>query len=180
MVRPWKLFSKELIAKNPWWSTMHARFEMPDGRPGEYYYVAQNLCINVFVQDADGRFIMMREYRLVLDRVSLSHVQGGVEAGETAEEAAQREMLEEVGYEADTLIKLSTLATVPAFSDEQVILFFAPSAREVGKRVHGETEETEVVKMTAEEIDAAIQSGDIWDSQVVAHWYFVKQYLERV
>lgn len=61
-------------------------------------------------------------------------VAGVVEEGETPETTAQREVLEEVGYQTKLLIPISTFYTSPGGSSERIFLFYA----EVGEkdRVH--------------------------------------------
>jgi ADP-ribose pyrophosphatase len=155
------------------------RFQTNEGREGDYHYMTNNNAVAVIAQLGDDQFVMLREYRFVFDRVSLSCVMGGIEPGETAEASARREIVEEIGYEAGDMIRLGQHASAPAFSSEVVDIFLARNLREVGKPDDGGLEETEVVVMTAEQIEDAIASGEIWDGQVVTPWHVARRYLAK-
>lgn len=174
MKESWQTLSEEEIDRNPWWTHLMRKFRTPDGRDGEYHFVHNNSAVNVFAQDDDGRFVMIREYRYVLDRMSIAECQGGIEVGEVPEESAARELREETGYEAATIVKIGTCGAAPAFSDEMLYVFYATDLKQVGEH---DREVMEVLHMTAGEIDDAIRRGDIWDSHVIAPWYMVKLHL---
>jgi ADP-ribose pyrophosphatase len=180
MIKPWKQLSHSVPFKNPYWEYHLDKVKLPDGREGEYHFAVNRNAISVFVQLEDGRFVMLREYRYTVGKVSLSHVQGGIEEGETPEACARREIVEEVGYEAGEMIHLGKFATAPAFASEEVDVYLARNIKEVGKKkLDHELEFTETVVMSEAEIDAAIASGEIWDGQVLAPWTLLKQYLQK-
>ncbi len=176
MIKKWKKISSEERDRNPHWTYRVDRFRTVDGKEGEYYYHTNNNAITVFPQLEDGRFVMLREYRYLFDRVSLGHVQGRIEPQEMPEDAAHRELAEEVGYKAKELIYLGTTMTAPAFSTETVHIYLARGLSQTEKNTD-EFETTEVVVMSKDEIEAAIQSREIWDKQVISDWHLVKQHL---
>jgi len=176
MIRKWKRLSSEERDRNTHWVYRVDQFETAEGKKGAYYYHVNNNAITVFPQLKDGRFVMLREYRYLFDRLSLSHVQGEIEPGEAPEDAARRELAEEVGYKTTQLIYLGTTMTAPAFSTETVHIYLARDLEPTTKHTD-EFEETEVVTMSQEEIEAAIQSHEIWDKQVISDWHLVEQYL---
>jgi ADP-ribose pyrophosphatase len=79
------------VYRTPWYSmTRHSdwfRVEPTDGTPGAA----------VFVVDADDRALLVKIYRPALDRVCLEIPRGRGDVGETAAQAARRELLEETG-----------------------------------------------------------------------------------
>lgn len=174
MKESWQTLSEEELDRNPWWTHIVRKFRSPDGRSGDYHFTRHSNAANVFAQDEDGRFVMIREYRYVFDRMSVSQPMGGMEPGETPEETVIRELREETGYEAATVVSVGKLSTAPAFSQEEFTVFYATDLKKVGEHDH---EITEVVHMRAEEIDDAIRRGEIWDSNAIAAWYLVKLHL---
>jgi ADP-ribose pyrophosphatase len=172
----WKTLESEDVDQNEFLTYRKDRFRTKDGQEGHYHYIVNNHAVGVFARLSDGRFVMIREYRYTFDRISLSHVQGGIDEGETPEEAAGRELEEETGFKASSLTSLGWRATVPGFSAEKIHVFLAEDLCEGEKCLDG-MEDIENVIMTADEIEAAIDAGEIWDSQVIVGWHLVRKHL---
>lgn len=173
----WQTLSKEKLDENPFWEHWKNRFRTGAGREGDYHYHVNNNAVAGFARLDDGRFVMIREYRYLFDKISVSHVQGGKEPGEEPEQTFRRELEEEIGYRAGRVTHLSRTATAPAFSKEEVDVYLAEDLKHVGEKPEG-VEEIEVITMTAQQIDDAIRHGDIWDDNVMADWLLVKLYLD--
>ncbi len=174
MNESWQTLSEEILDSNTWWSHILRRFRTPDGHEGEYHLVRNDGAVLIVARDEDGRFVMINEYRYVNDRMSLSVAAGGIEPGETPEESAARELSEESGYEAGTILSVGTCGSAPAIVDETLHIFFATDLKKVGEH---DGEVSEVLSMTASEIDDAVRDGRIWDSHAIAAWYMTKLHL---
>jgi ADP-ribose pyrophosphatase len=174
MPHSWQTLSEEEIDRNPWWIHMVRLFRTPAGREGAYHFTRHPGAASVFAQGDDGRFVMVREYRYLFDRLSVTQPMGGVEPGETPERTAARELREETGYEAATMVRLAGIATAPSFSQEVSTVFYATGIKKVGEH---DDEIAEVVHLTPEEIDDAIRRGEIWDSNAVSGWCLVRLHL---
>ena len=175
----WKTLNVKIIEANEHLRFMAEDFETGNGKRGKYFYHTNaygDEAVNVFVQKKDGTFVMTREYRYLFDQATLSMPQGSIETGESAEDAARRETLEEAGYKVGVLVDLGWFATAPAFSKERARIFLAQDVEPVGQKLDV-MEEIETVEMTADEIDQAIADGTMWDGQAIASWYKVRAYL---
>ncbi|MEA1995683.1 MAG: NUDIX hydrolase [Campylobacterota bacterium] len=73
--------------------------------------------------------------------------------GETEEETAKRELLEETGYRVEKLIPIISVPLCPALSPTKATYFFAPEAEFVGKKRKEDMENIEVLKIPTEKID---------------------------
>ncbi len=174
MNESWQTLSEESLDSNPWWTHVLRRFKTPGGSEGEYHFVRNGGAVLIVARDEDGRFVMINEYRYVQDRMSLSVAAGGIEPGESPEESALRELVEVTGHEAGTIVKIAEIAAAPAFADENMHIFFATDLKKVGEH---DGEISEVVSMSATEIDEAVRDGRIWDSHAIAAWYMAKLHL---
>ncbi|MBI5370101.1 NUDIX hydrolase [Candidatus Uhrbacteria bacterium] len=175
----WKTLSTKTIIENEHLRFLQDAFETENRKKGTYWYHANaygDKAVDVFIQKDEHTFVMIREYRYLFDRITISTPQGSIEQGESPEEAARREVREEAGYAADTFINLGWFATAPAFSKEQACIFLARNIHPVGQQLDT-MEEIDVIEMTAEAIDQAIADGTIWDGQAIAGWDKVKAYL---
>jgi ADP-ribose pyrophosphatase len=118
------------------------------------------------VQD-DGRLVVERQFRYPLQRVFLEFPAGKIDAGETPEQTAAREMIEETGYAVGRLVPLGVLHPVVSYSTEAIQCFVADGLRHVGARLdHGEF--LEVDTMSVEDLLAALDRGEITDAKTVS------------
>lgn len=114
----------------------------------------------------DGRLVLIRNHRAVVDKTLWEFCAGGLEAGEAPDHAAHRELAEETGYEAAALEHLGTFYTSPGFCDEQMHAFRAVGLRHVGQRLEA-SEEIEVLTRTPEEVWEMIDRGELVDAKSI-------------
>lgn len=74
----------------------------PDGKPGTYSTVAMRPGIAVLPMDEQGNVYLVKQFRYVLGKESLEVVTGALKNDEPVLSAAQRELQEEVGIQAQT------------------------------------------------------------------------------
>ena len=73
----------------------------------------------------EGEVLLVRQFREAIRQELLEIPAGIVEEGETAEECAARELLEETGYRATKMEHLGTIYTSPGFTNEKIELYRA-------------------------------------------------------
>lgn len=85
----------------------------------------------VAVVPMDGdEVILIEQYRSPLGKALIEIPAGKLDVeGEPPEAAAHRELIEEVGVSADSLIELVTTATAPGFTDEEITIYLATELR---------------------------------------------------
>src|SRR5437879_3086347 len=101
-LRPWELLeTSSLLSVRPWLEVYRDRVQLPSGRVLDDFYrvVLADFAIVAAVTPG-GDLVMARSYKHGLGRVSLTAPAGYVEPGEAPLRAAQRELLEETGYQA--------------------------------------------------------------------------------
>ena len=117
---------------------------------------------------ADGKILIVRQYRNALDRYTLEIPAGALdEVGEPGIECASRELEEETGYRSENLEWLITLRTTVAFCNERIEVYVAhdliPSKQNLD-----EDEFIELGAYTIEELKEKIFSGEIEDAKTVS------------
>lgn len=75
--------------------------------------------------EPDPRVVLVRQYRYAAGGFVYEIPAGRLDAGEDPEACARRELEEETGYSAETLIPMTTFYTTPGFTDEKIHLFAA-------------------------------------------------------
>ena len=109
----------------------------------------------------------------------LNFVGGKVEPGESEEDAAYRELMEETGYESSQWTHLLTIPSNATVSDNYAFVFLARNCRKCGEQNLDETECLNVMKLTAEEIEELIRSGRFQQSVHVMAWLLAKEHARK-
>jgi ADP-ribose pyrophosphatase len=120
---PWERKTTRQIYQNKWISLREDLVELPDGRTTIYGVVTCGECVGVLPFLDRHTVLMIKQYRYVAKRVTWEMPTGGMHPGESRDEAAQRELAEEIGYRAGKLTWLSTLHTSKSVMDETAHLF---------------------------------------------------------
>jgi ADP-ribose pyrophosphatase len=122
--KPWSTQSSRPIYENKWMRLREDIAELPDGRTTVYGVVTFGDCVGVlpFV-DAD-HVVLCRQYRYIFgENHRWEMPTGGVKPGETPEQAALRELQEEVGYTAGRLDWVSSYYTSKSVCVETAHLY---------------------------------------------------------
>ena len=114
-----------------------------------------------------GKVCLVRQYRVVLGRVTLEIPAGKLEAGEQGESCAERELVEETGLRAEKLIHLATVLGSPGFTDEHTEVFLAQGLSQ-GTARPDEGEVVRTVWIPLDEVMHAISARLIQDGKTVA------------
>jgi ADP-ribose pyrophosphatase len=114
----------------------------------------------------DGTVALVRQYRHPTVRYLLEAPAGGIDEGERPDEAAARELQEELGLVAGRLEKLSEFFVSPGFCEEKMWVFLATELTE-GKQQPEDDEVLEVVRLTLDEALEMISSGEIQDAKTI-------------
>jgi ADP-ribose pyrophosphatase len=107
----------------------------------------------------DGWIPLVRQYRPAVETHVLELPSGAIDPGESPDEAARRELLEETGCESRDLIPLGRLHVDSGRFETQQWAFFASDARVVETVPSGD-EELDVLFVRPKELRASIVSGE--------------------
>jgi ADP-ribose pyrophosphatase len=122
---PWTTISTRSVYENRWLRLREDIAEMPDGRTTIYGVVQCAPCVGVLpFLDADT-VVMVGQYRYVARGFYWEMPTGGIHAGETEEQAVQRELAEEAGYVATRLTKLCAFHTSKSVVEEVANIYMA-------------------------------------------------------
>ena len=101
-ILPWKQISSQIVLDIPPWMKVHEdTIRLPSGRViDDYYRIETPDYVIMAVCDAEGRFLLERQYKHGVGSIILTSPSGGIDDGESPLEAAERELLEETGIKA--------------------------------------------------------------------------------
>jgi len=117
--------------------------------------------VNLVALTADGRSVMVRQYRFGVGYSTLETPGGMVDPGETPLAAAQRELREETGYTGGTWHYLGAVEPNPAFHNHLCHHFLARDVVASHAQSLSGGEAIRVELMTEEAVRGAVQSGEI-------------------
>ena len=121
--------------------------------------------------------LLVREYAAGTERYELGFPKGRIETDEPLLEAANRELMEEVGYGATRLEHITSLTLAPGFLGHATEIVLAQEL--YPQRLEGdEPEELEVVPWALNEIDGLWRSGECTEARTLAALFIIKEYFD--
>ncbi|HAF13283.1 MAG TPA: ADP-ribose pyrophosphatase [Blastocatellia bacterium] len=114
----------------------------------------------------DGTIALIRQYRHPAVRYLLEVPAGKLKRGEAPEEAAARELEEEVGFVAGRLEKLSEFFVSPGFCEEKMWVYLATKLTETQQQLE-EDEVVEIVRVPFSQALSMITTGEIEDAKTI-------------
>jgi 8-oxo-dGTP pyrophosphatase MutT (NUDIX family) len=106
-----------VLFESPWLRVEALDMESPGANgamPAPYYRVVDSPGVICVLLSATGDFVMVRQARPVVESMTLEFPAGGVDLGETPEEAIRREVHEETGLELAYLKLLARTEPIPS------------------------------------------------------------------
>jgi len=120
----------------------------------------------IVARPGDDDVILIRQYRHSTGGELLEIPAGGLEPGEDPLEAARRELEEETGYSASTIIQRASFWTTPGFTTEYMWLYEATGL----EKTQTNPDEDEVIEVDIVKVADALQmvrDGQIRDAKTI-------------
>ena len=146
------------------------RYVLPDGRRVELDAVRVPAVAYIVPLLDDGRVVLIRQYRPIVNAEIWELPAGTIEPGESPEVCARRELVEEAGYEAGRLESLGEALADPGLTDEKIYLFVARDLRAVARELDAD-ELIDVVPRTLAEAYRMADAGEILDAGTLVALY---------
>jgi ADP-ribose pyrophosphatase len=123
---------------------------------------------------ADGRIALVRQYRHPAGRDLLEIPAGKIDAGETPETCAAREIEEELGVRVGRIEKLAEFYSTPGFCAEKLFVYLATELTPSTQKLDHD-EEVEIVYMTLDEAWQLVERGEIEDAKTIIALMLTRQ-----
>ncbi len=123
--------------------------------------------------DADT-VLLIREYAAGVERYELALPKGKIDPGESILEAANREMMEEVGYGARQLTHLDSVTIAPGYLSHTTHIVVGEDLYQ--KRLEGdEPEEVEVVPWKLSNLKGLLEHPEVSEARSIAALFMVRE-----
>lgn len=124
----------------------------------------------------DDTVLLVREYAVGVDRYELGLPKGRLDRDETAEQGANRELKEEIGFGAHQLQILTNLSVSPAYMTAMTHVVLARDL--YPERLCGdEPEPLEVVPWKMSQLHTLIGHPEVSDGRSIAALFIAREYL---
>lgn len=170
----WKRISSEKIADCRVFKVREDFCEREsDGKPGSFFVVENPDWVNIIALTRRNEVVLIEQFRHGTQETILEIPGGMVDAGEPAESAARRELLEETGFSSGEFILLGKSHPNPAIQNNEIYHYLALNCEKT-EDVKFDEHESAVTKLySLAEIKNLILEGKITHSLVIAAFYFL-------
>lgn len=171
----WQIQKTSTLFEHPRITLLEDDILLPDGTHTKYLkFLNKGDGADIVVINDEQKILLQKEYNHPVGTELWQFPGGFIDAGETPLQAAQRELLEEAGYQAETFEQIGHHHIYRRRISEVSNVFVATNLKFVG-------EDRELSEMgmshawfTPQEIDAMVRKGEITASDALAIWLIFK------
>jgi ADP-ribose pyrophosphatase len=150
---------------------------LPDGGLASREYIVHPGAVMIVPILDDGRFVMERQFRYPLHQVMIEFPAGKLDNAESTLTCAQRELLEETGYQAAEWARAGVLHNAIAYSDEAIEIWFARGLTAGPSRLD-DGEFIELFTATLEELEGQACRGELTDAKTLIGLLWLRHWRE--
>lgn len=163
----YKRLNRTLVHQGKITTTYTDRMLLPNGHEADWDFIGHKGAAAMVTETADGKILMVSQYRNALERYTLEIPAGGINEGEDMMTAAIREVEEETGYQVEDVRHLIDIYTTVAFCNEKIGIYYGRATKKNSQHLD-EDEFVEVQAYEVTELLDMIKSGKIQDSKTVS------------
>ena len=163
----YKILGIEPIYSGQIFSIERVEIRLPDKRARKYDRIQIQNAVTILPFDEDGNILFVRQFRVGSNSSLLELPAGKIEAEETAQATAEREIREETGMAARSILSLGKFFVSPGYSTEYMYSFLAtglysdPLTPDADEFLN-----LEIIPLN--EVLKMVQKGEIEDSKTLA------------
>ena len=178
---PPQLLRQKLFYRGRKFNFEVTRLRLPNKAEGDWECVRHPGGALAVPVTADGRLVLVRQYRFAAQGRLLEFPAGTVEPDEEPAATIQREIEEETGYRAHKWQTLGRFFLAPGYSDEVIYAFLALDLEKLEMPPQqDEDEDIETVLMTPQELERAILAGEPIDAKSISSFMLARPFLSTL
>lgn len=178
MQRPPKILATRRVEHSLFLQIEHVDLEFSNGvqRTHERLLSSGLGAVIIVAMPDDETVLLVREYGVGLDRYELGLPKGRLDAGETVEQGADRELKEEAGFGARQLRSIGALSLTPAYMTQLTHIVLARDL--YPERLPGdEPEEMQVVPWKLADLHGLLARDDVTEGRTIAALFMAREFL---
>lgn len=184
----WKLQSENIVFESSIFkiAQQHCQTFQPPASHTFYVLKTKDWC-NIIPVTADGKVILVKQYRVGIHEYTLEIPGGVADSGESLEQTALRELTEETGYEPLPSAKCYSLGwnyPNPAIQNNRCYSFLVGPVARKSKQNLDPAERIEVLEVDLEEIPQILAEGKIKHALILNAFFMLmlkdRKYLQQI
>ncbi len=158
--------------------SMDVEFSNGEKRQYERLKPSGNGAVLVIPMLDDETVLMIYEYSGGTDRYELALTKGKIDDGETPLEAANRELIEEVGYGAKRLTYIKAMSIAPGYQSSVTHIILAQDLY-AASALGDEPEPLEVVEHKLADLESLVYDYNLTEARSIAALYMAKELIRQ-
>lgn len=177
----WRVTASSYVVDTRFLRLRKDTIELPDGSIVMDYYVRESRgFVIVFALTEDRRVVLVRQYKHGIAQELLELPAGAIDPGEEPVETAIRELEEETGYTAPSMVHVRSFIVDPTNSDTIAHLFLARDASQTSEQDLDVTENIKLELADLDELRKFVRDGTIDSVSHVASIYLLLDLLHHL
>ncbi|MBL4832068.1 MAG: ADP compounds hydrolase NudE [Aliivibrio sp.] len=175
-----EILSSQVVAQSRLFKieSLELRFSNGEERTYERMMPSERHAVMMVPITAQGDLLLIREYSAGTDRYELGFPKGLIDKGESAEEAANRELKEEIGFGSKQLTLLKEVVLAPSYFSSKMMLYVAQDL--FPEQLEGdEPEPLEVIKWPLAQAEELLNHLDFAEARSIAALMLTIQRLSK-
>jgi ADP-ribose pyrophosphatase len=177
-IMPFELLKSEILMKGRAFAIRRDILKTPDGRETKFEIIEHGGSVVIIPIDEKGNMLLVRQYRHATGQDLLELPAGTLDDEEEPGVCAAREIREETGMQAGTLIKLGDFYLAPGYSTEFMHVFLATDLS-LNPLDADDDEFLSVESVPVAEAIQMAERGEIPDAKSLAALFLARSVLEK-
>jgi len=171
-----KILSTKTLYEGRIFDVLLDEVELPSGRRTTREVVKHVGAVGLVPVLDDGRIVLVEQYRYPAGEILIEVPAGRLEEGETPDQTARRELLEETGYMADEMKRVTVFYTTPGYTSEKLYLYLARGLTKAETKPDFD-ENIRLREVSVEDALRLIGRGEIRDGKTIAGLLYYRTFM---
>lgn len=161
-----KQISREVIFKGKVFNVYKDKITLPDETESFRELVEHRGGVCIAAKNENNEYLMVSQYRYPIKQIFFEFVAGKKEQGEDPLKTAERELIEETGYQAKNFSYMGSFVPTCGYSSEIIDMYYADDLTFIGQNLD-ENEFLNVSSIKLDDLITMIMNDELKDAKTI-------------